>query len=60
MDEDNSTKLSMLFAAHHAEGLAYCVRLFGCRGGVFDTTGCSRSGWEEVNRYLQRFPTVAK
>jgi hypothetical protein len=33
MDEDNSTKLTMPFAAHHAEVLAYCVRRIGYTEG---------------------------
>jgi len=33
MDEDNSTKLTVLFAAHPAEVLAYCVRRIGYAEG---------------------------
>lgn len=33
MDEDNSTKLTVLFGEHHAQVLAYCVRRIGYAEG---------------------------
>jgi hypothetical protein len=52
MDEDNNTKLNILFAAHHTEVLALLhppdrIR----REGVSETSGCSRSGREHVHRF---------